>query len=145
MELDKKIWWWVIAAYLIATVPPKEPPDLCSSHNKSITDVVKAPIAKATTKRKGQMDEYHERAKEFIKGKKCAVYPTPKAREVHHMAEDQGNAIGWKILAPVSRKGHVMIEMKPEWAKKMGYSVSRIKQQTVWRSKYSFNRGFGFM
>lgn len=100
---------------------------LCSSHNKALRDVVKAPIAKATTKRKGQMDEYHERAKEFIKGKKCAVYPTLKAQEVHHMAGRSGEMLlDEKYWLPVSRKGHVMIEMKPEWAKKMGYSVSRI-------------------
>ncbi len=101
---------------------------LCASHSKALRKVVQSPIKKASIKLSKKLLTYSERAKEFIKNKRCAVYPQLKAEEVHHKRGRTGDLLldeaHW---LPVSRKGHVKIEMNPRWAKEMGYSESRLK------------------
>ncbi len=101
---------------------------LCASHSKALRKIVTTPLKKVAERTKKKATQYHERAKEFIKNKRCAVYPQLKAEEVHHKRGRTGPLLldeaHW---LPVSRKGHVKIEMNPRWAKEMGYSESRLK------------------
>ena len=69
----------------------------------------------------------------FIKGKKCVVFPEKDATEVHHQ---KGRATIELLLdkdfwLPVSRDGHIKIEMNPEWAKEQGFSFSRLAKETA--------------
>jgi hypothetical protein len=76
----------------------------------------------------------------WLPGKMCCVFPHLPAVEPHHSAgrSPDGYYDEWALVndipllldvrwwKPVSREGHMKIEMNPEWAKEMGYSESRI-------------------
>jgi hypothetical protein len=80
---------------------------------------------------------YAKRAKEFIQGKMCAVYPDRRATEVHHMAGRVGFADDFARLnntplllderywLPVSREAHRKITDESAWAIENGFSVRR--------------------
>jgi hypothetical protein len=80
-------------------------------------------------KRAAEMDIYLKEAKEFIKGKQCAVYPELKAVEVHHRKGRLGKLLldkDWFL--PVSRKGHTWIHDNPNAAMEKGFLVSRLSK-----------------
>jgi len=100
---------------------------LCASHNKALRQVVKTPIRKVGEKLQKSLAEYERRKRTFLQNKRCAVYPVLKATDVHHMAGRTKDLLNdEKYWLPVSRKGHVEIELNPAWAKKKGFSVSRL-------------------
>jgi hypothetical protein len=100
---------------------------LCSSHNRELRRIVKTPIAKTGDKLKKRLSAYAERKRVFLQNKRCAVYPVLPATEIHHMAGRTNDLLNdEKYWLPVSRKGHVEIELNPAWAKKQGFSVSRL-------------------
>jgi len=62
----------------------------------------------------------------FLEGKRCPI-TGGIATEVHHMKGREGvMLLDTKYWLAVSREGHVKIELNPEWAKEMGFSVSRL-------------------
>lgn len=100
----------------------------------------KDPIKKQSDVMAALMRIYIPKAKKFVKGKMCAVLKNVPATEVHHSA---GRSIEsfydeWaqernlcllldeRFWIPVSREGHIEIENRPDWAKLMGYSESRL-------------------
>lgn len=98
------------------------------------------PVKKQSDVMAAVMKIYGPKAKKFIKGKMCAVLKNVPATEVHHMAgkgidsyydesaEQRGICLllDERFWLPVSREGHIEIEKRPEWAKKMGYSEDRL-------------------
>lgn len=87
-----------------------------------------ARIAKVSDKMAEALKVYKYASKEFVLGKRCAVFPEKWATEVHHK---KGRATKELLLdeefwLPVSREGHVKIELNPEWAKEQGFSLSRL-------------------
>lgn len=97
----------------------------------------RTPINKVSEKTAKKLSEYLQIKKEWIKGKKCAVFPTHAAVDVHHMKGRVGYADQWarqnnipllidtRFWLPVSRDGHIEIENRKGWALKMGYSLPR--------------------
>lgn len=90
---------------------------------------VRKPIKKVSDRRKAQNAEYKKLRVQFLlENPQCCVYPELKATEVHHEAGRIEDLLcdmsKWK---PVSRRGHLKIEMEPEWAKANGFSLERLK------------------
>ncbi len=80
-------------------------------------------------KRAAEMEQYNKEAKEFIKGKMCAVYPKRKAQAVHH----RKGRIGALLLdkrwwLPVSNLGHDYIHDNPNESMEKGWMVSRLSK-----------------
>lgn len=99
---------------------------LCSSHNKALRKVVKPTLRKRGENLTKKMEAYHNRRVAFLRNKRCAVYPTLPATEIHHQRGRIGDLLlDDRYWLPVSRKGHVMITLKPAWALKSGYSLPR--------------------
>lgn len=63
---------------------------------------------------------------EFLKDKRCAVYPYLRATEVHHAKGRNSylNDVGTWVA--VSREGHIKIESNPNWAREKGFTKSRL-------------------
>lgn len=61
--------------------------------------------------------------------KDCPPCPVTgrKATEVHHKAGRGRNLLNVETWLGVTREGHVWIETHPEEAKRLGYSISRLK------------------
>lgn len=99
---------------------------LCASHNREMRRVINTPIKKVGDKLKKDLGRYADRKREFLHGKRCAVFPVLPATEIHHKRGRVGALLNdERYWLPVSRKGHVEIEMNPAWARKMGFSESR--------------------
>ena len=120
---------------------------LCASCNKlerkaasmRIPDDPK-PIAKQSEEMKRMMALYVRKKARWIKGKRCAVMPHLPAVDVHHSAgrgihayydewaQERGICLllDERFWVPVSREGHIEIENRPSWAKKMGFSEDRL-------------------
>lgn len=98
------------------------------------------PIAKQSEDMKRIMPIYLRNKKRFLRGKKCAVMPHLDAVDVHHScgrgidsyydewAQERGICLllDERFWVPVSREGHTEIEMRPNWAKQMGFSEDRL-------------------
>lgn len=96
-----------------------------------------SPINRVSGKMAKYLSEYSRRKQIWIKGRKCAVFPTQVAVDIHHKKGRQGYADQWardhdvpllldeRFWLPVSRMGHNKIELNPEWAKKEGFSLPR--------------------
>lgn len=98
------------------------------------------PIQKQSEEMKRMMAQYVRKKARWIKGKKCAVMPHLPAVDVHHSAgrgihayydewaQERGICLllDERFWVPVSREGHIEIEKRPEWAKKMGFSEDRL-------------------
>lgn len=111
-------------------------------HQKKVQMAKKGqkPIQAVSDKQAEALSGYYRESKEWLRGKRCAVYPTLSAKEVHHRkgreinayADDWARENGVSLLMdkrfwlPVSRVGHAMIEAKPEWAKEKGFSLDRL-------------------
>lgn len=126
---------------------------MCASHNRirRKLDSVKIPDDPEPIKKQSDimaaiMRIYIPKMKKFIKGKKCAVLKNVPATDVHHIAgrsidsyydevaEQNGICLllDERFWLPVSREGHIEIEKRPEWAKRMGYSEDRLtKKETI--------------
>lgn len=135
-------------------VAPIENPDTmlcasCSAADRKLARKAVSVIARETKKKEykipkmsGKMakaiPEYSAKKQKWIKGKMCVVFPHLKAEDVHHSAGRQGYADDWarenhitllmdeRFWIPVSRKGHVEVELHPKWSKQMGFSISRL-------------------
>ena len=98
------------------------------------------PIAKQSDEMKRMMALYVRKKAKWIKGKKCAVLKNVPATDVHHSAgrgihsyyDEYAQERGICLLMddrfwiPVSREGHIEIERRPEWARKMGFTEDRL-------------------
>lgn len=98
------------------------------------------PIKKQSDEMKRMMALYVRKKAKWIRGKKCAVMPHLPATDVHHSAgrgihsyydewaQERGICLllDERFWIPVSREGHIEIERRPEWAKRMGFSEDRL-------------------
>lgn len=100
---------------------------LCSSHNKATRQVVKPQLARVSKKLQANLSSYKEASRQWLIGKRCEVFPMLKATEVHHGAGRTGDMLMDKdYWHAVSRKGHVEIELHPDWARENGFTASRL-------------------
>lgn len=85
-------------------------------------------VNKVSDKMGSSLRIYNQQRKKFLQGKKCAVFPEKEATEVHH--RKGRNTIELLLdeahWLPVSREGHVKIELNPKWAKEQGFSEYRL-------------------
>jgi hypothetical protein len=89
---------------------------------------IKKPIKKASKKMGSDLREYGKLRKQFLlENPDCCVYPEEKATEVHHAAGRGMYLLDITTWRPVSRRGHIKIELEPEWAKEHGFSLERLK------------------
>lgn len=79
-------------------------------------------------KRAKQERIYNKIRPVFLEGKICPITKQP-ATEIHHKKGRIGDLlIDIRYFLAVSDEGHKKIEANPEWAKKMGYSLSRLSK-----------------
>jgi hypothetical protein len=96
------------------------------------------PIEKVSVNMKGKLGKYAGKKARWIKGKKCAVYPSQPATEIHHMMGRVGFADEWarendmplmldeRFWLPVSHEAHVKITNDSKWAWENQYSFKRV-------------------
>lgn len=101
------------------------------------------PIRKISKKQSILNAKYLVVNKEFLSKPENKICPVTgqQTTEVHHKKGRVGFADDWarennipllldvRFFLAVSRKGHRQIEENPEWAKEMGYSVSRLTNE----------------
>ena len=90
------------------------------------------PIPKISQKRKIENAKYIVLRIEFLGKKENSICPVTgeKTTEIHHKKGRVGSLfLNTKFWLGVSRKGHKKIEENPEWAKKEGYSLSRLSKE----------------
>ena len=62
----------------------------------------------------------------WIKGKMCAVFPTRRATDVHHIRGRIGQLLfDQKYWLPVSREGHIWIDNNIEEARAKGWIAAK--------------------
>ena len=89
-------------------------------------------IRKHSKKRASQMHQYGKLRNAFLDANPiCAVHGGMcRSTEVHHQKGRVGALLtDIRYFLPVCRAAHHEIEMYPEWAKKMGYSLSRLSTE----------------
>lgn len=88
-------------------------------------------IAKRSKKRETQEKLYSQLRKAYLakpENKTCPITKQPST-EVHHKKGRIGDLLlDTRYWLAVSREGHRKIEENPEWAKEMGYSLSRLEK-----------------
>lgn len=103
------------------------------------------PIQKVSDKLKPLLARYARQKAKWIRGKMCAVLKNVPATDVHHSAgrsytsyydewaEQQGIPLllDERLWIPVSREGHTEIGLRPDWAKKMGFSEDRLVNRKI--------------
>ena len=90
------------------------------------------PIPKISQKRKIENAKYIVLRTEFLGKKENQVCPITgkKTTEIHHKKGRVGSLfLDIRYWLAVSREGHKKIEENPEWAKKEGYSLSRLSKE----------------
>lgn len=104
---------------------------LCASHNRSIRKIITTPIKKVGDKLKKDLDAYAEAKRVYLqKNPRCAVYPSQRATEVHHMAGRTGKMLmNQKYWMPVCRTAHVKITNDSKWARDNGYTLTRTTKE----------------
>lgn len=129
--------------------------DFCGTHNhmmrkaekkkqqqKQVYQIARStkPIPKVSKKRAKENPKYNKEAREFVRGKSCAVFPHLAATQVHHKKGRQGYADEWarsmgitllhdkRWWLAVSDDGHTEINNNTAWALKMGFSELRTKK-----------------
>jgi hypothetical protein len=134
--------------YCICGKPVEGRTERCASCNRALRKFANIklpedpkPIKKQSDEMSRMMGIYARVAAKFLKkNPKCAVIPTLPATEIHHRAgrsitayydewaEQRGICLllDERLFLPVSRDGHIEIERRPEWAKRMGYSEDRL-------------------
>lgn len=84
-------------------------------------------IGKLSKKMKVDLAEYTKLRRQFLKeNPMCAVYADKKATTIHHKKGRGKYLLDMKTWLAVSMEAHIKIEENPAWAKKMGYSKSRL-------------------
>jgi hypothetical protein len=119
----------------------------CATHNhqlrkeerlklKKSTKAPQARIKPVSKKMSRQMSQYSKEKDEWITDKICPITGEP-ADQIHHMKGRAGYADQWaldngitlimdkRFWLGVSQTGHNQINENPDWAIKMGYSISR--------------------
>ena len=77
-------------------------------------------------KRAAQERKYRQRVKEWIEGKRCAVFPELRATQCHHQKGRIGDLLlNEDFWLPVSGAGHVFIHQYPKVAYEKGWSILR--------------------
>jgi hypothetical protein len=96
------------------------------------------PIKRVSDNQSKLLAKYNAKRKSWIRGKKCAVFPSQNATQVHHMLGRVGYADEWarendvpllldeRFWLPVSDEGHKKITENPVWAWENQYSFKRI-------------------
>lgn len=98
------------------------------------------PIKKVSDKLAIRLKEYGRIKARWLPGKKCAVHKELDAIEPHHSAGRSPDEYydEWaqerdipllndiRFWVPVSREGHIEIELNRAWAESMGYTESRL-------------------
>jgi hypothetical protein len=90
------------------------------------------PIAKVSDKMAQALRQYAELRRWFLTTNPiCEVFRDRPSTDVHHM---KGRATIELLLdtnywLAVSREAHQKIELNPDWAKEMGYSLSRLADE----------------
>ena len=90
------------------------------------------PIPKISQKRKIENAKYIVLRIEFLGKKENSICPVTgeKTTEIHHKKGRVGSLfLDVRYWLAVSREGHKKIEENPEWAKKEGYSLSRLSKE----------------
>ena len=88
------------------------------------------PIRKVSTKRAKQMRAYKlVRSTYLVENSICeCVGCYQPSTDVHHMKGRSGDRlVDEEFFLAVCRSCHMEIENQPIWAKKMGYSISRLE------------------
>jgi hypothetical protein len=90
--------------------------------------VKKRAISKRSKKMADQMKVYNQRRRKFlIANPVCAVLICDNwSTDVHHKMGRGKYLLDETTWMPVCRTCHAQIENNPEWAKSMGYSLSRL-------------------
>lgn len=104
---------------------------LCGSHNKALRKIITTPIKKVGDKLKKDLDAYTEAKRVYLqKNPRCAVYPSQRATDVHHMAGRTGKMLmEQKYWLPVCRTAHVKITNDSKWARDNGYTLTRTTKE----------------
>lgn len=101
------------------------------------------PIKKVSDKLAIRLKEYARIKARWLPGKKCAVFKELDAIECHHSAgrspdeyydewaqeRDIPLLLDIRFWVPVSREGHIEIELNRKWAESMGYTESRLTKR----------------
>ena len=90
------------------------------------------PIPKISQKRKIENAKYIVLRIEFLGKKENSICPVTgeKTTEIHHKKGRVGSLfLDVRYWLAVSREGHKKIEENPVWAKKEGYSLSRLSKE----------------
>ena len=91
----------------------------------------KTKIKPRSKKRQAQEKIYSQLRKAFLskeENKTCIITGEPTT-EIHHMKGRIGDLLtNTKYWIALSRDGHIFVEQNPEWAKKNGYSLSRLSK-----------------
>ena len=90
------------------------------------------PIPKISQKRKIENAKYIVLRIEFLGKKENSICPVTgeKTTEIHHKKGRVGSLfLDVRYWLAVSREGHKKIEENPLWAKKEGYSLSRLSKE----------------
>jgi len=102
----------------------------CANQNKAAKPIRK-PIQPISDKRKKETAQYLKKRIEFLEkpeNRICPVTGKPTT-EVHHKCGRVGKLyLDENYWLAVSREGHQIIELNPEWAKENGYSESRLSK-----------------
>lgn len=86
-------------------------------------------MKKISDKRRKQNQEYLKIRAEILASNPICPVTNQPATEIHHMKGRTGTLLtDRKYMLPVSREGHVWIEMNPEEAKAKGWSLSRLSK-----------------
>lgn len=88
------------------------------------------PIRKRSKKMSRAMELYNLKRIAFLKENPVCPITGEPTTDIHHKAGRIGKLLLDKTLwLAVSRRGHIIIEENPDWAKEMGYSVSRLNKR----------------
>jgi hypothetical protein len=87
-------------------------------------------ISTRSKKMQKNMVLYGKLRKQFLKDNPICPITGEKTTDVHHKKGRLGKLLlDTRFWLAVSRKGHKRIEVNPEWAKQMGYSLSRLNKR----------------
>lgn len=99
------------------------------AERNALKDKKKYVILKQSKKRKADNSEYMKLKAEFMIGKVCPIYPHLPVKDIHHTKGRTGDLLmNTDYWLAVSRKGHIKIELNPQWARENGYSLERLNQ-----------------
>lgn len=99
---------------------------------KTKSKPMKKAIPKISKKKQIENLKYQVLRTEFLGKKENEICPitNKKTTEIHHKKGRVGNLfLDVRYWLAVSREGHKRIEENPEWAKKEGYSLSRLSKE----------------